>query len=185
MVAELMKELQGHFDKTVSKLKDELGKVRTGRANSSIFDNVFIDYYGTRTPIGQVGTITLAEPRLFVISSWESNLMGPIEKAIQAAGLGLNPVNDGKVLKVPLPPLSEERRRDMVKVVKKISEDMKIVMRNQRRDANDAIKKLEKEKAASTDEAKKAMEKIQKLTNETEAKIDQLITAKEKEIMTV
>lgn len=174
-----------HMDKTIQSLKGELAKVRTGRASTALVDPVHVEYYGSSVPLNQVANITTPDARTIQISPWEAGTLGAIEKAILAANLGLTPQNDGKVIRIPLPPLTEERRKDMVKLVKKMGEESKIAVRNHRRDANEALKKLEKAKTLSEDELKKAMDLIQKKTDEKTAEIDKVIAGKEKEILTV
>jgi ribosome recycling factor len=177
--------LSGRMTKTRENLKGELGKVRTGRASASMLDSVRVDYYGTEMPINQVATVSAPEPRQLVIQPWEGNMLVNIEKAILKADLGLNPQNDGKVIRVPIPMLTEERRKDLVKQIKKLGEECKVALRNERRDANEEIKKLEKDKQLSTDEAKKAGDQVQKKTDEFVAEVDKMVGNKEKEIMSV
>lgn len=174
-----------NMDKSVQSLQKDLAKLRTGRASPALVDTVQVDYYGSNVPISQVANITTPDARTIQIVPWEANMLAVIEKAILAANLGFNPQGDGKVLRIPLPPLTEERRKDMVKMVKKMGEEIKVAIRNHRRDANEEIKKQEKNKAVSGDEAKKAMDQIQKKTDEKIADVDKVIASKEKEIMTV
>ncbi len=171
--------------KTVTAYKNDLVKVRTGRASPSLLDSVRVDYYGTPTPLSQVASVSCPEPRLIQVQPWEGNMIPAIEKGILVADLGLNPQNDGKIIRVPLPPLTEERRKDLVKQVKKQGEESKVALRNERRQANDELKKLEKDGDITQDENKKSQELVQKRTDEFVAEIDKLITAKEKEIMSV
>lgn len=171
--------------KTVTSLKGELVKVRTGRASPSLLDNVRVDYYGSMLPLSQVGTVTCPEPRLIQIQPWEGNMVPAIEKAILVADLGLNPQNDGKIIRVPLPALTEERRKDLVKQVKKMAEESKVALRNERRQANDDLKAMEKDGDITQDENKKAQELVQKKTDEFVAEVDKIVAAKEKEIMSV
>lgn len=185
MSKELVDKLSGTMDKGLQSLKSELAKVRTGRATTALLDPVHVDYYGSSTPLNQVANITTPDARTLQIVPWESNLLGAIEKAILAANIGFTPQNDGKVVRVNLPPLTEERRKDLVKLVKKMGEEAKVALRNSRREANDEVKKLEKEKRASEDEAKKILDLIQKKTDEKTAEVDKIISGKEKEIMTV
>ncbi|MGE0615008.1 MAG: ribosome recycling factor [Bacteriovoracia bacterium] len=173
------------MEKSVQSLQKELVKVRTGRASTALVDSVSVDYYGSNVPISQVANVTVPDARTVQIVPWEPAMIAPIEKAILAANIGLNPRSDGKVIRLPVPSPTEERRKEMVKVVKKLGEDAKIAVRNHRRDANEEFKKQEKAKAVSTDEAKKGMDLIQKKTDEKIAEVDKLIEAKEKEIMTV
>ena len=173
------------MDKTIQALKAELAKVRTGRASTALVDTVQVEYYGSKVPLNQVANVTTPDARTIQIAPWEGGMLGAIEKAILAANLGFTPQNDGKVVRVPLPALTEERRKEMVKLVKKMGEESKIALRNQRRDANEEVKKQEKAKAMSEDDAKKTTELIQKKTDEKTAEIDKVIAGKEKEILTV
>ncbi|MEK6704252.1 MAG: ribosome recycling factor [Bdellovibrionota bacterium] len=174
-----------NMDKSIASFKNELSKVRTGRASTALVDTVHADYYGSSVPLNQVANITTPDARTIQISPWEQGMVPAIEKAILAANIGLTPQSDGKVVRIPLPPLTEERRKDMVKLVKKMGEETKIAIRNHRRDANDGNKTLEKSKSISEDELKKAMDQIQKKTDEKTTEVDKIINAKEKEIMTV
>ncbi|MGE4233867.1 MAG: ribosome recycling factor [Bacteriovoracia bacterium] len=182
---EVLDNMQARMTKTLGSLKTELTKVRTGRANPALLDGVKIDYYGTDTPLSQVSSITCPEPRLIQIQPWETNLLQAIEKAILVADLGLVPQNDGRVIRVPLPMLTEERRKELVKHVRKMGEETKVALRNERRDANEEVKKLEKDKKMSADDAKKGMEQIQKKTDENVAEVDKILAVKEKEITSV
>lgn len=173
------------MDKSIQSLKGELAKVRTGRASTALVDTVHVDYYGSNVPLNQVANVTTPDARTIQVSPWEAGTLGAIEKAILAANIGLTPQNDGKVIRIPLPPLTEERRKDMVKLVKKMGEETKIAVRNHRRDGNEELKKLEKAKSLSEDDAKKAMELVQKKTDEKVAEVDKVIAGKEKEIMTI
>lgn len=176
-------EINGKMDKTISSLARELAGIRTGRANTGLLDGITVDYYGTPTALTAVASITVPDPLTLGISPWEKNLLAPIEKAIMASDLGLNPNNDGQMIRINMPPLTEERRRDLTKHVKKIGEESKVAARNVRRDGMDQIKKLEKDKAVSEDDAKRAGEKIQKILDDHIAKIDKMLVDKEKEIM--
>lgn len=182
---EIMNKLKAGCDNAIKALKDQLSKVRTGRANVAILDGVMVNYYGTPTPLKQVANLSTPEPRLIQVQAWEKNLLPEIEKSIIAANIGLTPQNDGKVVRLPIPALTEERRKDLVKQAKKLGEDCKIAVRNQRRDANEALKKLEKEKRISEDELKRSEENVQKTTDELVKEIDKIIAAKEGEILTV
>lgn len=174
-----------NMDKSIQALKAELAKVRTGRASTALVDTVHADYYGSSVPLNQVANVTTPDARTIQISPWEGGMIGAIEKAILAANLGLTPQNDGKVIRIPLPPLTEERRKDMVKLVKKMGEETKIAVRTHRRDGNEEVKKLEKAKSLSEDDAKKALEQVQKKTDEKIVEVDKVIASKEKEIMTI
>jgi len=174
-----------NMDKSIQSLKGELAKVRTGRASTALVDTVHVDYYGSSVPLNQVANVTTPDARTIQIAPWEAGMVGAIEKAILASNIGLTPQNDGKVIRIPLPPLTEERRKDMVKLVRKMGEETKIAVRNHRRDGNEDVKKQEKAKTISEDESKKLMDQIQKKTDEKTAEIDKVIAGKEKEIMTV
>lgn len=173
------------MEKAVDSLRRDLSKVRTGRASVSILDDVRVDYYGTPTPLNQLGTLAVPEPRLITIQPWEKKLISEIERAIQKADLGINPTSDGIVIRLAFPPLTEERRKDMVKQVKKMGEEGKIAVRNARRDANDSLKKLLKDKAISEDDEKHGEKEIQTLTDDYVAKIDKVIADKEKELLEI
>ncbi|RZA06696.1 MAG: ribosome recycling factor [Proteobacteria bacterium] len=184
-----MKETISTFEQAnvgaIKSLKDHLAKVRTGRANVSQLDGVMVDYYGTPTPIKQVANLSTPDARTIQVQAWESGILASVEKAIIGANLGLTPMNDGKLIRVPVPPLTEERRKDLVKQCKKMGEDAKIAIRNNRRDANEGLKKLEKDKAMSEDEGKRAQEEVQKKTDVSIAEVDKILVEKEKEILTI
>jgi ribosome recycling factor len=182
---EVEANLKARMDKAVSDLQHEMASIRTGRASLGILDHIRVDYYGTPTPLHQVGNISVPDARMLVVQPWDKSMLGPIEKAIQKADLGLNPVNDGSVIRLPVPQLTEERRKDLVKVVKKEGEEKKVMIRNLRRDANDKVKVLEKDAKISEDEGKKGLDDIQKLTDRYIHEIDKLLEQKEKEIMEV
>ncbi len=171
------------MDKSFDHLQQELAKIRTGRATPALLDTVRVDYYGTPTPLNQVASVTAPEARLLVVQPWEKRLIPDIEKAIQTADLGLNPSNDGNVVRVPIPELSNERRQDLVKLVKKNCEDARIATRNIRRDANDVIKKMEKNHEISEDNSHDGHDKVQEITNNHIKKIDELLSRKETEIL--
>ena len=173
------------MQKTMNNLSEEFGSIRAGRANPHILDKLTVDYYGSPTPIQQVANITVPEARMIQIQPWESSLIKGIEKAILTSDLGLNPNNDGKVIRLVFPELTEERRKDLVKDVKKKGEAAKVAVRNIRRDANDAYKKLKKEEDVSEDEIKELEDKVQKLTDKYIKDVDAAVEAKGKEIMTV
>ena len=177
----IIKETQVHMEKAITLFKQELGKVRAGRASLSILDDVKVDYYGTLTPLNQVATLNIPEPRMITIAPWESKIISEIEKAIQKASLGLNPSNDGKIVRLSIPPLNEERRKDLVKLVKKHAEECRVALRLVRRDSNEHLKA----KDLSEDELKKGQERVQKMTDEYVQKVDQLVQHKEKDIMSV
>ena len=181
----IIKDAKNRMDKTLETLRSELAKVRTGKATTALLDGIKVDYYGTLTPINQVGNLTVLDAHTLSITPWDKTMVPVIEKAILEANLGFNPVSDGTNLKIPVPPLTEERRRDFVKIVKKFGEDAKVAIRNVRRDANEHLKREQKEKKMSEDELKIAEEEVQKLTDQHIKMIDDLLKHKEKEIMEV
>jgi len=178
-------ETNDRMSKTVDNFKKELSRIRTGRASPSLLEGITVEYYGSPMPVNQVATITIPEARLILVQPWEKNMLGPIEKAIQASDLGLNPQNDGNLIRLPIPALTEERRKELYKTCKKSSEDSKIAIRNIRRDSNDKLKKAEKDKEITQDEQKKSLDEIQKLTDTFIKAIDEQLGIKEKEIMEV
>jgi ribosome recycling factor len=182
---DILKDLHDRIGKTLEDLKRELANVRTGRANLHLLDGVRVDYYGTPTPLSQVATLSVADARLITVKPWEKNLIPVIDKAIRDANLGLNPQSDKDLVRVPVPPLTEERRREIVKQVKHKGEDQKLAIRNERRDAKDLIAEAEKDGDVSADDAKKALDKVQKETDEGVKRIDELVAAKEKEVMQI
>jgi ribosome recycling factor len=185
MVNDVIDELKSDMGKTVDRLKAELVRVRTGRANLALLDGVRVDYYGVPTPIHQVATLQIADARLIVIKPWEKSMVVAVEKAIQQSDLGLNPNSDGEVIRLPVPPLTEERRRELVKVVKRLGEEHKVLIRGQRRDANEMLKALEKDKEISEDESRKGQTRVQEVTDQHTKLVDEVITKKEAEIMEV
>lgn len=185
MINDVLKELQASLDKGLEAMKKDLGKVRTGRANVSILDGLRVDYYGTPTPLNQVASLNVPDPRLITIKPWEKSLIPEIEKTIRSAQLGLNPSSDGEIVRLPMPPLTEERRRDLVKMVKKMAEEAKVALRNARRDANEMLKDFLKDKAITEDEEKAGLKKVQDTTDGAVAKVDDLVAKKEKEIMEI
>lgn len=185
MIDDVMKKAKAEMEKTVSGLKKELVKIRTGRANASLLDEVKVDYYGTPSPLNQVGTIAIPEPRLITVTPWEKNLIPEIEKAILKADLGLNPASDGVLVRIPIPALTEERRKEIVKSVKHHGEEHKIAVRNARRHGNDSLKKLEKNKEITEDDLKHGEKDIQDLTDKMIKQIDEIVHAKEKDILEV
>lgn len=174
-----------HMDKAIQALKSDLSKVRTGRASPALLDSIHVDYYGSSSPLKQIANVTTPDARTLQVVPWETGLIGAIEKAILAANLGFTPQSDGKMIRIPLPPLTEERRKEMVKGVKRTGEEAKVSVRNFRREANDELKKQEKAKVFSEDEVKKGMDQVQKKTDEKIAEIDHIIASKEKEVMTI
>lgn len=184
-ISDVMEQTNFKMNKTIELLRADLATVRAGRATPSLLEKVFVDYYGTPTPVSQVASVTVPEPRIIVIQPWEKTLLKDIEKAIMKSDLGLNPNNDGTVIRLNLPQLTEERRKELVKVVHKKSEDCRVVIRNVRREANDSIKKIEKTKEITEDEAKKATDEMQKTTDKFIKEIDAIMAHKEKEVMEV
>jgi ribosome recycling factor len=185
MADDAVKDLHDRILKTLEHFRQELVSIRTGRANLHLLDGVRVDYYGTPTPLSQVATLAVADARLITVKPWEKNLIPVIDKAIQGANLGLNPMSDKDMVRVPIPPLTEERRREIVKQVKHKGEEQKLAIRNERRDAKELISEAEKEGDVSADDAKKAHDKVQKETDEGVKKIDEMVAAKEKEVMQV
>lgn len=184
-VVDVKKTAEQKMHKSIDTLKADLAKVRTGRAHVGILDHVHVDYYGTPTQISQVANLTLLDARTIGVQPWEKKMVGAIEKAIRESDLGLNPSTQGDLIRVPTPPLTEERRKEIVKVVKGEGEDAKVAIRNIRRDANESLKKLLKDKACSEDDERRAQDDVQKLTDKFVAEVDKLITEKEKELLTV
>ncbi|MBO4789975.1 MAG: ribosome recycling factor [Oxalobacter sp.] len=184
-IAEVKKNAEAKMSKSVESLKSDLSKVRTGRANPGILDHVMVDYYGNPTPINQVANITLIDGRTISVQPWEKKMVSAVEKAIRDSDLGLNPASVGDLIRVPMPPLNEERRKEMVKLVRTEGEDAKIAVRNIRREANESFKKMVKEKECSEDDERRAQDDIQKLTDKFVKQIDGLLAEKEKEVMTV
>jgi ribosome recycling factor len=173
------------MDKALTDLQQEMANIRTGRASVSIFDNLKVDYYGTPTPLNQLSNLHVPEPTLITVQPWDVSQIGAIEKAIRSSDLGLNPANDGKIIRVPIPALTEERRKEIVKRLHHIAEDHRVALRNIRRDANEHLKKLLKDKAISEDEERRALDEVQKMTDGHIQKIDQASKTKEKEILEV
>ncbi len=180
---EIYRDAETRMKKSIDHLHHELIRIRTGRATPALLDGVKVEYYGTQTPLNQVSTVTAPEPRLLVIQPWEKRMIGEIEKAILQADLGLNPTNDGNVVRIPIPELSEERREELLRIVKNFCEDSRIAIRNIRRDANEGVKKLEKDHEISEDESHKMLDKIQNLTDKYIEEVDKLFEWKEKEIL--
>lgn len=185
MLNEIKKSAEVRMQKSMESLKADLGKVRTGRAHTGLLDHVMVDYYGTPTAINQVANVTLMDARTIAVQAWEAKLSSAIEKAIRDADLGLNPASQGSVIRVPMPALTEERRRDLIKVVRTEGENAKVAVRNVRRDANDQIKKLLKDKEIGADDERRAQEDMQKLTDRYIAEVDKLLAAKEADLMAV
>ena len=185
MIDEINKDAGVRMGKSVEALKQALGKVRTGRAHPSLLDHLTVDYYGSDVPITQVANIGVEDARTLTVTPWEKTMVQPIEKAIMSSNLGLNPATAGTVIRIPMPPLTEETRRDLVKVVRKDGEAAKVAIRNIRRDANNDFKDLVKDKEISTDEERRALDAIQKLTDERVAEVDRVLAEKEAELMEI
>src|SRR5512140_3955683 len=185
MAEDVVGDLRQRILKTLDDLRRELAKVRTGRANPALLEGVRVDYYGQMSPLQNVANVTVADPRLIVIKPWEKAMIPVIEKAINAAGLGINAMSDAEIVRLPIPPLTEERRKEFVKLVKHKGEEHKIAIRNERRDAKELIAEAVKAGEIAEDEAKKALDRMQKETDEGVKKIDEIVAAKEKEVMQV
>jgi ribosome recycling factor len=185
MIADIKKNAEQKMIKSLETLKADFGKVRTGRAHTGILEHVTVDYYGNPTPISQVANLTLIDARTIGVQPWEKSMVAPVEKAIRDADLGLNPATQGELIRVPMPPLTEERRRDLTKVVRSEAENAKVAVRNVRRDANEQLKKLLKDKSISEDEDRRAQDEIQKLTDRFVAEVDKALHAKEADLMAV
>ena len=171
------------MEKALNGLQHDMTGIRTGRASVGLFDNIRVDYYGTPTPLNQLATLHVPEPAMITVQPWDVSQIGSIEKAIRSSDLGLNPSNDGKIVRVPIPALTEERRKDLVKRLHHVAEEHRVAIRNVRRDANEAVKKLQKDKVVSEDDERRALEEVQKLTDVQMQKLDQAAKAKEKEIL--
>ncbi|MBN8441759.1 MAG: ribosome recycling factor [Thauera sp.] len=185
MISELKKTTEQKMHKSIEALKADLAKVRTGRAHTGLLDHVMVEYYGSMVPINQVANITLIDARTIGVQAWEKQMMGKVERAIRDSDLGLNPANMGELLRVPMPALTEERRRDLTKVVRQEGETAKVAVRNLRRDANQHLKDAVKDKTISEDEERRAEDEIQKLTDKAVAEIDKLLAQKEQELMQI
>lgn len=185
MLQETLDELKAAIDKAHQLLRRELAKVRTGRANADILDSVRVDYYGTSTPLRQMATISVPEPRLIVIKPFDRSTISAIEKAIQTGDLGLNPMNDGELIRIPMPPLTEERRREFVKLARKIGEETKVVIRKARHDAKDMIDSLDKEGEVGADDAERARKELEDIVKQGSGDVDKIVADKEKDIMMV
>jgi ribosome recycling factor len=185
MHEDVVSDLKQRIDKTLEDLKRDLSKVRTGRASTNILDGIRVDYYGTPTPLSGVANLNTPEPRLITIKPWDKGTLKDIEKAIREANIGLNPMNDGELIRLPFPPLTEERRRDIAKQVKSKGEEHKVAIRNVRRDANEMLKDLLKDKSITEDDLKRATERVQKETDAGVLKVDEIVAKKEKEVMEV
>ena len=185
MIAELKKSTEQKMGRSLESLKNNLGKIRTGRAHTGMLDQVSVDYYGTQTPLSGVASITLLDARTIGVTPWEKKLIAAIEKAIRDSGLGLNPATMGETIRVPMPPLTEERRKELIKVVKSEGEDARVAIRNLRRDANNTLKEALKKKTITEDDERRTQEEVQKLTDRHIADVDRALQQKEVELMAV
>ncbi len=185
MIEDIKKDAAARMAKSIDSLKHDLVKLRTGRAHTSLLDHVTVSYYGSETPLNQVASITIGDARTLVVTPWEKNLVPAIEKAILASDLGLNPATAGTVIRIPLPPLTEERRRDLIKLVRQEGENSRVAVRNIRREANADLKELLKEKDITEDEERRAQEAVQKLTDKYTGEVDKVVAAKEAELLEI
>ena len=185
MIDDIVKDARSRMNKSIEALKGELSKIRTGRAHVSVLDHIHVEYYGSQVPLSQVAKLSAEDARTLTVTPWEKDMVGKIEKAIMTSDLGLNPATAGTVIRIPMPPLTEERRRELGKVVRHEGENAKIAIRNIRRDANNDLKGFLKEKEISEDEERRGQDTIQKLTDERVAEVDQIVADKEKELMEV
>ena len=185
MIEDIKKDAAARMAKSIDSLKHDLVKLRTGRAHTSLLDHITVSYYGSETPLNQVASITIGDARTLVVTPWEKNLVPAIEKAILASDLGLNPVTAGTVIRIPLPPLTEERRRDLIKLVRQEGENTRVAVRNIRREANADLKELLKEKDITEDEERRAQEAVQKLTDKYIGEVDKVVAAKEAELLEI
>jgi ribosome recycling factor len=185
MNAQVQDELKKEMDHTLDTLRKELTKVRTGRASTALIEGVMVEYYGTRTPLNQLAALSAPEPRLLLVQPYDRSIMSAVEKAIYQSDLGLTPVNDGKVIRVPIPELTEERRKELVRHIRKVAEDYRVSLRNHRRDSNERIKKMQKDKQITEDEARSTQDRVQKITDEYIEKLDKVLKSKEDELMAV
>lgn len=183
MVNDIITELTASMDGAIDALKRELTKRRTGRANVALLDGIKVDYYGTPSPLNQVAAIQIPEPRLIIVKPWEKNMVQPIERAIQLSPLSFNPSSDGEQIRIPIPALTTERRKALIKDVKRVGEEAKVGLRNQRRDSNEMIKVLEKDKSISEDEMHRGLARVQEVTDDYVKRVDVLLVAKEKEVL--
>ena len=185
MISDVRKSAEQKMQRSIDTLKADLAKVRTGRAHTGLLDHIHVDYYGTTMPLSQVANVTLADPRTIGVTPWEKKMIPVVEKAIRDADLGLNPATSGDMIRVPMPPLTEERRRELIKVVHKEAEAAKVAVRNVRRDSNEQLKKLAKDKQCSEDEERRAHDELQKLTDRFVAEIDKMLATKETDLMAI
>jgi len=182
-VEEIYLESDEKMQKSLDNLRNELSKIRTGKASPTLLDGIKIDYYGTVTPLNKIASIGTPEPRLIVVQPWDKSILNEVEKAIQKSDMGINPINDGNIIRIPIPALTEERRKELVKLVKRFGEEGKIAIRNIRREANELLKNLEKEGKISEDNCKRSLDNIQELTDDYIEKIDKMLERKEKDVL--
>lgn len=185
MYLDIHKHAEEKMKKTLKVYKDELGTLRAGRANPSLLDRITVEYYGVQTPLKQIANVSAPEPRMIVIQPWDANVIAQIEKAIQKSDLGLNPSNDGKIIRLAIPQLTEDRRKELIKILKKMAESARVAIRNERRDANDDLKKLQKSSEITEDDLKQAEDQVQKITDKYIEEIDKLMNTKEAELLEV
>jgi ribosome recycling factor len=185
MLEEVYEEVERKMERSIEALRKDLSRIRTGRASLALLDGISVDYYGTATALNQMATLAVPESRLITIQPWDKTQIGPIEKAIQRSDLGLTPTNDGTLIRLSIPPLTADRRKDLVKQVKKVGEESKIALRNIRRDGNDTLKSLEKDKLVSEDDWRRGQDQVQKITDRYIAQIDEILQSKEHEVMEV
>jgi ribosome recycling factor len=185
VIEDVLSQLKGEIEETAARLKKDLAKLRTGRASAALLDGIMVEYYGARTHLNQLASVNVPEARLIVVTPYDKGAIGEIEKAIKGSDLGLNPQNDGKIVRIPIPELTEQRRRDLVKHVRKVGEEYRVSMRNHRRDANEMLKELLKEREIGEDDHRHGHDKVQVLTDAGIEKVEQILKSKEDEIMTV
>lgn len=185
MLEEVYEEVERKMERSIEALRKDLSRIRTGRASLALLDGISVDYYGTATALNQMATLAVPESRLITIQPWDKTQIGPIEKAIQRSDLGLTPTNDGTMIRLSIPPLTADRRKELVKQVKKVGEESKIALRNVRRDGNDMLKSLEKDKLVSEDDWRRGQDQVQKITDRYIAQIDEILQSKEHEVMEV
>jgi ribosome recycling factor len=185
MIDDVFNEFKAKTDQTVSDLTRDLAKVRTGRANLAVLDGIKVDYYGVPTPLNGVASLAVADPRLITVKPWDKSVLGAVEKSLREANIGISPQNDGEVIRLPVPPLTEERRKELVKKVRAMAEDHRIAIRNHRRDTNALLKEFEKAGDISEDDCKRALERVQKEVDAAIARLDEIVVKKEKEVMEV
>ncbi len=185
MNAQVLDELKKDMEHTLDALRKELAKVRTGRASTTFIEGVMVEYYGARTPLNQLAALSAPEPRLLLVQPYDRSIMASVEKAIYQSDLGLTPVNDGKVIRVPIPELTEERRKELVRHIRKVAEDYRVSLRNHRRDANEHLKKMQKDKQIAEDEARATQDRVQKITAEYIERLDKVLKSKEDDLMAV